>query len=79
MRWVLRTLVLGPSNGSYEHLHDLYRNDPNLRRVVRTIQDRLDQNPPVTTDPEELRQMLLNAPGGQNSEYLRSEGNLDNH
>ncbi|MCI0412048.1 hypothetical protein L0222_04505 [bacterium] len=80
MRDVLDNLVLDPPGGSgYDHLRRLYRNDPNLRAVVQTVRDRLAQDPPVITSPEELRLMLAQAPGGQNSDYLNRQGNIDNH
>ncbi|MCI0416620.1 LysM domain-containing protein [bacterium] len=80
MREAVKYLATNPPNGSaYDHLRELYRDDPGFESVVRTVKLRLYQTPPVITTPEELRLMLRRLPEGAESTYLNRTGNLDNN
>ena len=62
---------------AYGHLNDLYANNAQFRQVIDDALTKLNENPPVLTTPEQLRQNLLDA--GFNSDYLNTPSNLDNH
>lgn len=68
---------LTSGGGSYQHLNDLYNNDPKFKAVIDAVYADLNKTPPVLTTPEELRQRLLDA--GFSSDYLNTPSNLDNH
>jgi hypothetical protein len=74
-RQSLEQLTTG--GGAYQHLNDLYNNDPKFAAVIDEALAKLDEVPPVLTTPEQLRQNLLDA--GFDSDYLNTPGNLDNH
>ena len=81
----LDNLVDG-TNPDYAHLADLYRNDAKFKAAVdgmyTTLNGTTDASgtvttPPATVEPEDARQRLRTA--GNDSDYLKKAGNLDNH
>jgi hypothetical protein len=81
----LDNLVDG-TNPDYAHLADLYRNDAKFKAAVDGMYSTLNgttdasgtvTTPPATVEPEDARQRLRTA--GNDSDYLKKAGNLDNH
>lgn len=68
-----------PSGSGYDHLRELYKKDPDFKRVVDKMLSDLNATPPKITTPEDLRSALLMLPGGNKSKYLNKIPNLDNH
>lgn len=65
-----------PGQG-YDHLATLYADNAQFRAVIDRALADLNRNPPVLTNPEQLRQNLVAA--GFNTPYLNTPSNMDNH
>lgn len=74
-RQSLEQLTTG--GGTYQHLNDLYNDNEEFAAVIDAALAGLDEDPPVLTTPEQLRQNLHDA--GFDSDYLETPGNIDNH
>lgn len=81
----LDNLVDG-TNPDYAHLADLYGKDAKFKAAVDAIYTTLSgttdaagtvTTPPATVSPEDARERLRTA--GNDSDYLKKTGNLDNH
>jgi len=82
---VIDNLVDG-TNPDYSHLADLYKNDAKFKAAVDAMYAAVNGTTdargtvivaPVTVSPEDARQRLRSA--GNDSDYLKQRGNLDNH
>jgi hypothetical protein len=82
---VLDNLVDG-TNSDYSHLANLYNHDAKFKAAVDAMYTALNgttdasgtvTTPPATVSPEDARQRLRSA--GNDSDYLKKAGNLDNH
>jgi len=82
---VIDNLVDG-TNPDYAHLANLYNHDAKFKAAVDAMYTAVNgttdasgtvTTPPATVSPEDARQRLRSA--GNDSDYLKKAGNLDNH